>query len=298
MSGYRFFRARVSRITDLTPSFRRFTLVGDQLAEFGDPGMDQRIKLILPTATASLDSMPTGEDWYAQWCALDSATRPIIRTYTTRHVRADRCEVDLDMVVHEVLGPASEWIATAVVGDEVLLLGPASNTDRLGVGFIPPEQVGRYLLVGDETAAPAISVILEQLPRSAEGVALLELPQLDDAAYLPTHPGFQVKALVRANEDARNRELVSAVAASTATLVRTGAGAAVAEIDLDRELLWEVPRTSQGRAPLRNAPLYAWLAGEASGIKQLRRHLVGEAGVDRRSVAFMGYWRRGRPEGN
>ncbi|MGV9980043.1 SIP domain-containing protein, partial [Micromonospora wenchangensis] len=41
-------------------------------------------------------------------------------------------------------------------------------------------------------------------------------------------------------------------------------------------------------------PVYAWLAGEAGVIRALRRHLVAERGVDRRAVAFMGYWRLGR----
>jgi NADPH-dependent ferric siderophore reductase len=41
---------------------------------------------------------------------------------------------------------------------------------------------------------------------------------------------------------------------------------------------------------------YAWLAGEASTITALRRHLVRDLGIDRRSIAFMGYWRRGRAE--
>ena len=41
---------------------------------------------------------------------------------------------------------------------------------------------------------------------------------------------------------------------------------------------------------------YAWLAGEASAITTLRRFLVREAGLDRRQVAFMGYWRMGRAE--
>ena len=31
-------------------------------------------------------------------------------------------------------------------------------------------------------------------------------------------------------------------------------------------------------------------------IRTLRRHLVAECGLDRRSVAFMGYWRLGRAE--
>ena len=75
-----------------------------------------------------------------------------------------------------------------------------------------------------------------------------------------------------------------------------GDGSAVEEID-DDGLLWEVPRTKKGGAALKSAPLYAWLAGEAGAIKRLRRHLVSEHGVDRRAVAFMGYWRLGRAEG-
>ena len=36
----RFFRAEVTAITDLTPSFRRFTFGGPDLADYGDPGFD------------------------------------------------------------------------------------------------------------------------------------------------------------------------------------------------------------------------------------------------------------------
>ena len=58
----------------------------------------------------------------------------------------------------------------------------------------------------------------------------------------------------------------------------------------DDEVLWDVPEAAAGDA----APsLYAWLAGEARAITGLRRHLVREVGVDKRAVAFMGYWRQG-----
>ena len=49
---------------------------------------------------------------------------------------------------------------------------------------------------------------------------------------------------------------------------------------------------------MATAPLYAWLAGEAGVIRTLRRHLVAERGLDRRAVAFMGYWRLGHADGN
>jgi NADPH-dependent ferric siderophore reductase len=79
-------------------------------------------------------------------------------------------------------------------------------------------------------------------------------------------------------------------------LIPAGRGCEVEEIDVDRDILWEVPRTAKGGAALRSASLYAWLAGEAGAITALRRHLVGDLGVDRRAVAFMGYWRLGRAE--
>jgi iron complex transport system ATP-binding protein len=47
-------------------------------------------------------------------------------------------------------------------------------------------------------------------------------------------------------------------------------------------------------AAAAGVPAYVWLAGEAGVVTGLRRYLLREAGFDRRSVAFMGYWRQGR----
>lgn len=49
-------------------------------------------------------------------------------------------------------------------------------------------------------------------------------------------------------------------------------------------------------AELPGTAPYAWLAGEAGTVKELRRHLVRERGLDRRHVTFVGYWRRGLSE--
>jgi len=293
----RFFRARVSAITDITPSFRRFTFDGPDLADYGDPGLDQRIKIVFPTETTTIDDMPRGDDWWTLWREMDESARPPFRTYTTRYVRRDAAEVDVDMVSHDVLGPASAWIDRAAVGDEVLIFAPttAHTGVSYGVDFVPPAQTDDILLAGDETAAPAIAVILEQLPRDARGVVVLEVPDSADAAYLPAHPGFEYRVAAR-TPGTRHTHLVDAVEQAAARLVPAGRGAAVEEIDVDRDILWEVPRTAKGGAALKSAPLYAWLAGEAGAIKTLRRHLVTDMGVDRRAVAFMGYWRVGKAE--
>jgi len=293
----RFFRSRVSAITDLTPSFRRFTFTGSDLADYGDPGFDQRVKVVFPTDAIGLEAMPTGDDWYTRWRELPEGERPPFRTYTTRRVRGEAGEVDIDMVAHGVAGPASVWIDRAVVGDEVLILAPttAHTGVSYGIDFVPPARTDSLLLAGDETAAPAIAVILEQLPVDATGVVVLELPCPDDMGYLPHHPGFEYRIGARGDAE-RHSHLVPAVRAVAARLVARGPGSAVEEVDIDAGILWEVPRTAKGGAALKSAPLYAWLAGESAAIKTLRRHLVAERGVDRRAVAFMGYWRLGRAE--
>ncbi|MGZ8804951.1 MAG: siderophore-interacting protein, partial [Microbacterium sp.] len=219
-------------------------------------------------------------------------------TYTTRLVRGDAREVDIDMVAHDVQGPASAWIARAVVGDEVLIFAPttAHTGVSYGIDFVPPARTENLLLVGDETAAPAIAVILEQLPREATGTVVVELPHPDDAAYLPQHPGFDYHVRARSGSNRRHTHLVPAAEEAAARLVPAGRGSAVEEIDIDTDVLWEVPRTAKGGAALKSAPLYSWLAGESGAITALRRHLVAHQGVDRRAVAFMGYWRLGRAE--
>ena len=293
----RFFRAPVTAITDLTPSFRRFTFGGTDLAEYGDPGFDQRVKVVFPTETVGLDAMPSGDDWYTAWREMDEAERPPFRTYTTRQVRRDLHEVDIDMVAHDIQGPASAWIARAAVGDEVLILAPttAHTGVSYGIDFVPPARSENLLLAGDETAAPAIAVILEQLPPEATGIVVLEMPHEADAAYVPRHPGFEYRVSARGRGE-RHAHLVPAVEQAAAQLVPAGRGRAVEEIDIDTDILWEVPRTAKGGAALKSAPLYSWLAGESGAIKSLRRHLVSDRGVDRRAVAFMGYWRLGRAE--
>ena len=296
-SAYRFFRAPVADITSLTPSFRRFTFRGDDLSDYGDPGFDQRVKVVFPSERVGIDAMPGGPDWYTAWRELPEGRRPPFRTFTTRAVRNDVLEVVLDMVVHEVSGPASEWIERASVGDEVRIYAPttAHAGVNYGVDFVPPAETGQFLLAGDETAAPAIAVILEQLPAEARGVVVVEVPRVDDVAYLPRHPGCEYRVVGR-EAGKRHRHLLDTVAAVAEDLVLDGRGARVEEVDVDAGLLWEVPRTAKGGAALRSAPLYAWLAGEATGITALRRHLVTTVGIDRRAVAFMGYWRLGRAE--
>lgn len=297
---FRFFDVRVARIEDLSPSFRRFTFTGADLDQFADNGYDQRIKLLLPLP-CGYATVPTGDSWYLEWRELPDELRHPIRTYTARQARNDVFELDVDVVLHGDAGPASRWAGTAAVGDGLVILGP--NREHPGpaggIDFVPPAHADRLLLAGDETAAPAIAGILERLPRDARGEALIEVPVTGDRLPVSAPDGVTVRWLPR-DGAAHGSLLVPAVQAACARLLPGVAPVPedLEDVDIDAGLLWEVPVDhATGEALRSSAALYAWLAGEAGAIKTLRRHLVGECGVDRKAVAFMGYWREGRAEG-
>lgn len=231
-------------------------------------------------------------------------------------------------------GPAASWAMTVRPGDHVHVIAPDRDgpADYGGIEFAPAgaEEV---LLAGDETAVPAIASILEALPENVRGRALLEVPSSQDEITLTAPAGMEITWLGR---DSRpHGELLGEAVRETVLPPLCGVGDEVEleEIDLDRDILWETParisaaavasapasEDTEGAAsdaattiatgvatatrPARRprgatgAPFYAWIAGEASLVRGLRRYLVREVGVDRRQVAFMGYWRAGRAEG-
>jgi NADPH-dependent ferric siderophore reductase len=294
---WRLFTTEVRRVHRLSPTFLRVTFTGDDLDRFADNGFDQRIKLIPPLPGGGLDHLPSGPDWYARWRGLPDDRRNPIRTYTVRAVRPGRREVDVDMVLHGVQGPASRWAAEAGPGSVAGLMGPNADHDGVhgGIDFQPPAHTDSLLLGGDETAVPAISSILACLPPDAAGEALLEIPTAEDILDLTAPEGVRVTWLPRSGA-AHGERLIPALRATVRRILGdpapgAGPGTDLEDVDVDHDLLWEVPE------PVADASrFYAWLAGEAAVIKTLRRHLVAERGVDRGSVAFMGYWRLGRAE--
>ncbi|GAA4601834.1 NADPH-dependent ferric siderophore reductase [Actinoplanes octamycinicus] len=292
---FRFFPVEVVRVTRLSPSFLRVTFTGADLDRFADNGFDQRCKLIPPLDGCGIDHLPMGEDWFTRWRGLPADRQNPIRTYTVRAVRPHLREVDVDMVLHGVSGPASRWAVSAGPGSIACLLGPNADFPGPtgGTDFHPPAGTNRILLVGDETAVPAIASILSRLPAGMRGEVLLEVPESGDQLLVDAPPGVRVTWLPR-DGAAHGAKLIPAVQAAAAHLLGDAAGATCAEledVDVDEGLLWEVPDGTDAVDGF-----YAWLAGEAAVIKTLRRHLVSTCGVDRRAVAFMGYWRLGKAE--
>ncbi|WP_207232371.1 siderophore-interacting protein [Micromonospora kangleipakensis] len=115
------------------------------------------------------------------------------------------------------------------------------------------------LLVAEETALPAVEGILAWLPVGTRARVLVEAPDPADLRPLPTSADAEVTWVFRAQGRAALLPGLRAV-------------------------------------PLPTATPYAWVAGEAGMVRAVRRHLVGERGLDRRHVTFAGYWRRGLSE--
>ncbi len=303
----------VMRAERVSPSFVRIELGGPELAEFGTPGpvLDQRIKIVFPNAAGTLPSFADAdESWWTTWMEIPEDERGSMRTYTIRDVVGEGADTRfvVDIVVHEASGhddpldgAGNRWALQAAAGQRLVVMAPRRGHEFGGIEW-SPGAADRLLLVGDETAAPAIRGILRDLPSDATGAAFLEVPVdgdvLDDVV---APPGVEVTWLPR-NGGARGEELHAAVLAHL-----TGSAPAEAitvgddEIDPD---LWETPvYSSSGEqvadataVPTDGSPfagLYAWIAGESKVVTGLRRKLVNGLGLDRKQVAFMGYWREG-----
>ncbi|HEX6954334.1 MAG TPA: siderophore-interacting protein [Agromyces sp.] len=305
--AYRSYRAAVARVERLAPHFTRVTFAGDELAEFGTAGLDQRVKVVLPLPGTGFAAFPQVDDWYGAWRRLPAEKRNPFRTYTIRAVRPERREVDVDFVVHGDTGPGSAWAMRAEPGDEIVLVGPDERSEGRTIGIDwRPGDVETLLLAGDETAAPAICAILESLPADASGAAIIEVPSAADALPVRAPAGVEVRWLPRVDHQAHGERLVPAVrdwVARTCWL-RDCADPTSAADDASRRTLAELEAAADADGILWDVPegtsldgdCYAWIAGEATVVKALRRFLVQDAGLDRRQVAFMGYWRRGRAE--
>jgi len=292
-AAYRPYSASVKRVEQLTPHFVRVTFTGPDFATFGTDQLDQRVKIVFPLAGHGLTDFGSDPDWYTAWRALPEGERGPFRTYTVRAVRPAELELDVDFVAHGDGGPAARWLNAAMVGDEVTIVGPDARSIHSAVGIDwHPGTATHVLLAGDETATPAICAIIESLAPEITVRAFIEVPGAEDTFDLAAahdqaevtwlHRGVDVPLEQAVREWAAREPRYFASALATATQE-------LEEIDVDRETLWDSPEESAGE-------FYAWIAGESAMIKSVRRFLVTETGIDRKRVAFMGYWRLGKSE--
>ncbi|MER5894664.1 siderophore-interacting protein [Streptomyces sp. NPDC001876] len=242
--------AQVVRTEQLTPHMVRVVLGGDGLAGFELAGFaDHYVKLCFAPEGADyahpFDMARIREEYpREQW--------PTTRTYTVRFWDPAARELAIDFVVHGDEGLAGPWASRARPGDQVTFLGP-------GGGYGPQASAGWHLLVGDESALPAIAVALEQMPAGALVHAFVEVADAAEEQKIVTPDGVVVTWLHRGD-----RPVGEALTAAVKGL--------------------EFP----------DGEVQAFVHGEAGFVKEIRRHLRLERGIPLAQLSISGYWREGK----
>ncbi|MFG6502470.1 siderophore-interacting protein [Microbacterium sp. P05] len=234
----------------LTPGLVRVTLGGDTFEDYPDRvETDKYAKLYFPPAGSALRPP---FDLAALRDSIPFKDLPTVRTYTLRRVDAARRVIDIDFVVHGDVGIAGPWAASAQPGDTLTLSAP-------GGGFTPAADADHLLLIGDESALPAIAAALEALPAGLPTTAVLETRSPEHRVELPVSAARVT--WIDEEHDAPGTRLVEAVGA----------------------LAW----------PAGVVQVFAH--GERGAMKALRP-LLAERGVERSHLSLSAYWAAGRTE--
>lgn len=238
----------VRRTVELSPRLVRVTIGGPDLEGFEMPELAASVRLLLPAPEADTITLPT---WNGNEFRKADGSRPALRTLTPRYHRPLDQELDVDVVLHGDT-PLATWAATAEPGSPVALSGP-------GRGYEIDPRATDFLLLGDESALPAIAQLLEHLPAPARVNVLVEVADPAGRLAFPDRPGLDVTWLDQPDSDQPGAILVEAVKAAT--------------ISTDTHI---------------------WVAGEAAAVQAIRRHLFEERSLPRSRAVVRGYWKLGR----
>ena len=222
-------RLEVCSVERLTPNMQRIVLASDDLHDFESLSPDDHVKLFLPG-----DGGPQRRD------------------YTPRAFDAAKRRLTLDFALHEA-GPATAWALAAQPGEVLEVGGPRGSN-------VVADDFDWYLLVGDETALPAIGRRLEEL-----------------------RPGVPVSTFVVLDQPEDRQAIATRTVWTSNWVVRDGSGrddGALLRAALDGYV------TPPGDG-------YVWIAAEAQAAKQLRRYMLEDRGHPAAWLKASGYWVRG-----
>lgn len=226
----------VDAVERLTPSIQRIDFVSADLHDFVSEAPDDHIKLFLPVAGATGD----GE---AQFC---------MRDYTPRKFDAARGTLTIDFALHQA-GPATAWARSAQRGDTVEIGGPRGSS-------VVTDDFDWYLLIGDETALPAIGRRVEEL-----------------------RPGVPVTTLVIVNDAVEKQEFIARAAWNAQWVYRAGQA-------LDDASLLELALSEFALPPGEG---YIWIAAETRVARSVRRYVTETLGHPKQWLKASGYWLAG-----
>lgn len=239
--------ASVERIAGM---LARVTFTGQDLQDFVSASFDDHVKIFFPADPSQPPALPTvGPDGVR---FPEDAPKPAARDYTPRRFDAARQQLDIDFVLHGD-GPASTWAEQAKPGQQLGIGGPRGS-------FVVPKAFDWHVLIGDETALPAIARRLEELPATAQALVLIEVPAAANEIPLATSARASIRWLHRDG---------------------TAPGYSTLLLEAARELA------------LPPGEGYVWVAAESATAKAVREIMVAQHGVDKSRIRAASYWKRG-----
>ncbi|TDH39313.1 DUF2218 domain-containing protein [Pseudohoeflea suaedae] len=244
-----FHQARVVARRQVTPRMLRLTFACGDVTPL--VGGDIHVRLLVPPKGREPVWPGLREDGRIAWP--EGEDELLVRAYTIRSVDAVRNEFDIDVFQHAghgVATPGADFARDAGPGDLVGLMGP-------GAGGIP--QAASVLLVGDETALPAIARIVAEAPADTRVEAIIEVEDAAEEQPLPGGATLGVRWLHRATYPQEKPD----------TLLR----AALQAIDAAPD------------------DTFVWVACEKDDVRVIRKHLKSR-GHDRKRMYVAYYWER------
>ncbi len=205
---------------------------------------------------------PPGADYGSDFDAQEiQATRPRelwprTRTYSVRAWDPDPGRLTIDFVVHGDSGVAGPWAARARPGDTVQLRGP-------GGAYAPDPGADWHLLAGDASVIPAIAVALGRIAPGVPVLVVIEVDGAEEEQPLVTDGDLRLRWRHRTREPGEEPELLCD---------------AVAQLELP-----------SGRGQ-------AFVHGEASSVRAVRRHLLVDRGLAPEALSASGYWKLSRTD--
>ena len=228
-------RLTVARVERLPPAMVRVVLTGSELQGFTSLGFDDHVKLFFP---------PLGEE---------GAGGPAMRDFTPRRYDAETGELWIDFFLHEG-GPAASWAARATVGQVLEGGGPK------GAAILALDGIDGLVLVGDETALPAIGRRLDELSSDTPTLVVVETDAAGAQPVFAARHGLTVIWVPRVVNDAP----------PASRLIDTLRGVAL----------------PPGRC-------FIWVALESQAARAVRRYFCDERRIHKQWIKAAGYWQRG-----
>lgn len=241
---------RVVAKTYLTPKMVRLDVQSGDFAGFTSPAFDDHVKLFFPEPGTVLKKPIAGPNGLE----FPEGLRPEGRDYTPRAFDKATNVLTLDFVLHAG-GVAGEWADNAKIGDNVGVGGPRGS-------FVLRGEFDWYVLIGDETALPAISRRLEEIGTSKRVFAFIEVYDELERQELLVGENVDLNWLYRGDATSEQTRLVNAVES----------------------------------LQLPNENGFIFIAGEAQMAKDVRRYFVDARGHNSEWIKAAGYWQKGQSD--